>query len=186
MAPIHWIPFLTSLGIDIVAMFLVAYVFYYRRYRNRQMMVAIAMLNFCLFALSGALTSFTLSIGAGFALFAAISIIRLRSDTAGWLEMMYLFVGLSLGLIMGLPGFPIEQQLVYVAVLVLALFILDLPGWLGKASEQKVSLTLDGTNVGRDLKLRVEEILGRSVTTVTIKSVTQTPPATKVDVRFLD
>ena len=186
MTPIDVVPFLVSLGADILAVFFIAYLFYYRRYRNRQMMVAIAMINFCMFALSGALTSFTLSIGAGFALFAVISIIRLRSETAGWMEMTYLLVSLSIGLVLGLPGFSLFEEIVYAALLIIALFVLDFPGFLGSRNEQKLSLTLDTTDLGGDLKANVEEILGRKVLAVTVKSVTVNPPTTKVDVRFRD
>jgi hypothetical protein len=90
--------------LDLIALTLLSYVFYYRRHANREMTVAISVINITLFSLAGALATFTLSLGVGFALFSVISILRLRSETAGWREMAYLLVSLSTGMILGLPA----------------------------------------------------------------------------------
>ena len=103
--------FLWSLLLDLASLVLLSYVFYYRRHNNREMTVAISVINITLFSLAGALASFTLSLGVGFALFSVISIIRLRSDTAGWADMGYLLVALSTGMILGLPGFGLVELL---------------------------------------------------------------------------
>ncbi|MEY3663224.1 MAG: hypothetical protein RI919_740 [Actinomycetota bacterium] len=145
----QYLPFILSLTLDLVSVFLLAYVFYYRRHHNRDMLVAIAMINrdmlvaiaminVTLFSLAGALASFTLSLGVGFALFAVISIIRLRSDEAGWIEMTYLLVSLATGLILGLPGFSLVQQAIYASVLVAAMFALDHPRLLGSSKVRKI------------------------------------------------
>jgi hypothetical protein len=180
----QYLPFILSLLLDAASVTLLSYVFYYRRHHNRDMLVAIAMINVTLFSLAGALASFTLSLGVGFALFAVISIIRLRSDEAGWIEMTYLLVSLATGLILGLPGFSLFQQTIYASVMVAAMYVLDHPKLLGNSKVRKINITLDGTNLGDDLKARVETMLGRSVDAVIIKSVTATPPSTKVEIRF--
>ena len=64
------------------------------------------------------------------------------------------------------------------------MFALDHPRLLGRSKVRKINITLDGTNLGDDLKTRVEAMLGRGVDEVTIKSVTATPPATNVEIRF--
>lgn len=187
MTSIDFIPFALSLVLDLLSVGLLSYVFYYRRHQNRDMTVAISIINVTLFALAGALASFTLSLGVGFALFAVISIIRLRSDEAGWVEMAYLLVGLSVGLILGLPGYGLGEKTIYASMLVLAMFVIDHPTLLVRGRSRRISLTLEGTNLGDGtLRSRVEEILGRSVDEVTVKSVTTSPAATKVEVRFTD
>jgi len=93
-------------------------------------------------------------------------------------------VSLSTGLILGLPGFSLVQQAIYASVLVTAMFALDHPRLLGNSKVRKINITLDGTDLGSDLKARVEAMLGRGVDEVTIKSVTANPPATKVEIRF--
>ena len=178
--------FLWSLLLDLVSVALLSYAFYYRRHHNRDMTVAIAMINITLFALGGALASFTLSLGVGFALFAVISIIRLRSDEAGWIEMAYLLVGLSTGLILGLPGYSLVEKSIYASVLVLAMWIIDGTRLFGKSSIKKLSVTLDGiTSTDKtELKSRVETLLGVTVDEVTVKSVQSMPTSMKVEVRY--
>ena len=187
MTSIDYVPFFLSLALDLLSVALLSYVFYYRRHQNREMFVAISIINVTLFALAGALASFTLSLGVGFALFAVISIIRLRSDEAGWVEMAYLLVGLSVGLILGLPGYSLNEKAIYASMLVAAMFVIDHPNLLIRKRIRKLSLTLEGTNIGDGtLHQRVEEMLGRSVDEVIIKTVTVVPPATKVEVRFIE
>ncbi len=187
MTSIDYLPFALSLLLDLISVALLSYVFYYRRHQNRDMTVAISIINVTLFALAGALASFTLSLGVGFALFAVISIIRLRSDEAGWVEMAYLLVGLSVGLILGLPGYGLGEKTIYASMLVLAMFIIDHPTLLVRGRSRRISLTLEGTNLGDGtLRSRVEQILGRSVDDVTVKSVTTSPAVTKVEVRYTD
>ena len=137
MTEINVLPFLSAFALDMVSIVLLAFVFYYRRHKNRDMTIAIAIINVALFALAGALASFTLSLGVGFALFAVISIIRLRSDEAGWIEMAYLLTGLSVGLILGLPGYSLAVQTIYAAILVLAIFLIDHPKLLSSARSKR-------------------------------------------------
>ena len=187
MTSIDYPSFFLSLILDLASVVLLSYFFYYRRHHNREMLVAIAMINVTLFALAGALASFTLSLGVGFALFAVISIIRLRSDEAGWVEMAYLLVGLSVGLILGLPGYSLVEKSIYASMLVLAMFVIDHPNLLIRKRIRKLSLTLDGTNIGDGtLKQRVEEMLGREVDEVSVKNVVAMPPTTKVEVRYTE
>ncbi len=187
MTSIDYVPFFLSLALDLSSVVLLSYVFYYRRHYRRDMLVAIAMINVTLFSLAGALASFTLSLGVGFALFAVISIIRLRSDEAGWVEMAYLLVGLSVGLILGLPGYSLVEKAIYATMLVVAMYVIDHPNLLIRKRVRKLSLTLDGTNIGDGtLKQRVEEMLGRQVDEVSVKNVVSLPPTTKVEVRYTE
>ena len=187
MTSIEYVPFLLSLLIDLVSVGLLSYVFYFRRHKNRDMFVAISIINVTLFSLAGALASFTLSLGVGFALFAVISIIRLRSDEAGWVEMAYLLVGLSVGLILGLPGYSLFEKCIYATVLVVAMFVIDHPTLFIKRRIRKVSLSLDGISLDEaTLKATVESLVGRPVDEVTVKSLTLVPPTTKVDVRYTE
>jgi hypothetical protein len=94
---------------------------------------------------------------------------------------------LSVGLILGLPGYSLVEKSIYSSMLVLAMFIIDHPNLLIRKRIRKLSLTLDGTNIGDGtLKQRVEEMLGREVDEVTVKNVIALPPSTKVEVRFTE
>lgn len=177
--------YLPALGVDLLSIILLSYLLYYRRYGDREMTIAIATINVTMFALAGALASFTLSLGVGFALFAVISVIRLRSETAGWLEMAYMLIGLAVGLILGLPAYSFMTQLAYAATLMVALIIIDNPKLLPIRGRESMNVTVDfvETDLGA-LRSRLSAQLGLEITHVSIKSVTIQPPAMKVDVKF--
>lgn len=175
-----------ALLIDIFSIALLAYLVYFRRYRNREMTVAIAAINITLFALGGALASFTLSLGVGFALFAVISVIRLRSDTAGWIEMSYLLVGLAIGLILGLPTYSLQTQVLYAGTLILALLLIDNPKILPIRGRETMTVTIDFVETDTTaLRQRLNETLKLEVADISIKSITVQPPQMKLDIRVI-
>lgn len=182
------IEFFAALGVDLVVVALLAFVLFYRRHRDREMAVAIAAINITLWALTGALASYTLSLGVGFALFAVISVIRLRSTTASWISMAYLLVGLGSGLISGLTGFSLIEKIEYSAFLVFVMAIVDSKFFLPsgfKGDDQKTVVTLDGTNLDPDyLTSTVEGMLNVQAVSVKVKSVSVSPAQTKVDVIY--
>jgi hypothetical protein len=176
---------LPALALNVVALILIAYVFYFRRYHRRDMTVAIAAINISLFALGGALGSFTLSLGVGFALFAVISIIRLRSDEAGWFEMAYLLVALSVGLILGLPAYSLSTQAMYAGFLVIAIYLIDNPRLFHNRNAFRMTVTFDFVETNPDALIeRASQVLGLSVKEVNIRAVVINPPSMKADVRY--
>jgi hypothetical protein len=178
--------FFASLGIDLVVVVLLAFVLFYRRHRDREMAVAIAAINITLWALTGALASYTLSLGVGFALFAVISIIRLRSSTATWISMAYLMVGLGSGLIIGLTGFNIMEKIEYAGFMVFVMAVVDSRYFLrGQRDDEKASLTLEGTNLDPDyLHGRVKELLNVDPISVKVRAVSVVPASTKLDIVY--
>jgi hypothetical protein len=185
MTEINLIPFIGAFVLDIASVLLLAFLFYYRRHKNRDMTIAIAIINITLFALAGALASFTLSLGVGFALFAVISIIRLRSDEAGWVEMAYLLTGLSVGLILGLPGYSLAVQSTYALILVIAIFVIDHPKLMAFGRAKRITLTVDFTEFQASaLKFKVEDLIGQKVIGVEVRSITVEPPSMKLDVKY--
>ena len=178
--------FFASLGIDLVVVVLLAFVLFYRRHRDREMAVAIAAINITLWALTGALASYTLSLGVGFALFAVISIIRLRSSTATWISMAYLMVGLGSGLIIGLTGFNLMEKIEYAGFMVLVMAIVDSRHFLrGQRDDEKASLTLEGTNLDPDyLNGRVKELLNVDPVSVKVRAISVAPASTKLDIIY--
>ncbi len=185
MTEISTLPFLSALALDIVSIILLAFVFYYRRHKNRDMTIAIAIINVTLFALAGALASFTLSLGVGFALFAVISIIRLRSDEAGWLEMAYLLTGLSVGLILGLPGYSLTVQAIYAFILVLAIYLIDHPKLVPASKTKRMTVSVDFVETDHEaLRERVAQMLNKKILSVETKSLSVMPAGMKLEVKY--
>ena len=183
MTPIDYPLLLSTLGINLVLLYLVAYVFFYRRHKRRDIFVAICLVNITLFVLGGALGTFTISIGVGFALFSVISIFRMRSTTLGWTEITYLLVALAMGLTLGLPAYDVAVQSLYAGLLVVAVFVVDHPRILPQKLSQRFSLTTDYVEIEEAaLKARVEQQLGYSVQKIQVKAVTTTPVGMKLEV----
>src|SRR4029079_658258 len=95
-------PILVSLAADVVAITVVAYGIYFRRYYRRDLLLAYMALNVGIFAVTALLAESTAGVGLGLGLFGILSIIRLRSDSITQEEIAYYFIALALGLIGGL------------------------------------------------------------------------------------
>lgn len=170
---------------DLAVLILLAFVFYYRRHHQREFAVAIAIMNIVLFALAGALASYTLSLGVGFALFSVISIMRLRSDTAGWIEMTYLLIALATGLIVGLPGYSLVDKAIYGGILVAAIFLIDSQWLLRDRTVVRVNANVDFFEMDAEaLKARAEQLVLHQVDEVNVKSFVVEPPSMKLEIRY--
>jgi hypothetical protein len=91
-----------DLGINVVAIFLLAYTLYFRRHRRADLLLAYVALNIGVFVAISLLTTVRLDVALGFGLFAMLSIIRLRSSAVTQQEVAYYFVALVMGLVNGL------------------------------------------------------------------------------------
>ena len=89
-----------------MAITIVAYAIYFRRYYRRDLLLAYFALNVGVFAVTAVLADSTAGVGLGLGLFGILSIIRLRSDSITQEEIAYYFVALALGLIAGLAANP--------------------------------------------------------------------------------
>ena len=177
--------FLSAFALDLGSVAVLSYALYYRRHRDRDMAIAISSINITLFALTGALGAVSLPLGVGFALFAVISVIRLRSATAGWIEMAYLLAGLGIGLIIGLLGVDIWTKAAYTLFLVGMLAVIDNKRFLSRPEMRVIQVSLEGTNIeDGTLKPRVEALLGREIEEVVVKNIVAVPPSTKVQVTY--
>ncbi len=108
----------TDLIVDVVAIFLLAYVLYFRRHRRADLLLAYVSLNIGIFVAMSLLSKVRVDIALGFGLFAILSIIRLRSTSVTQQEVAYYFVALVMGLVNGLD---IDDRRLVVAVNVLLL-----------------------------------------------------------------
>ena len=107
-----------DLLVDVAAIFLLAYVLYFRRHRRADLLLGYVALNIGIFVAMSLLGQVRVDIALGFGLFAILSIIRLRSTSVTQQEVAYYFVALVLGLVNGLD---IPDRLLVVLVNVLLL-----------------------------------------------------------------
>jgi hypothetical protein len=100
--PTPYLDYGIDLGIDIAAVFLLAYALYFRRHQRADLLLGYVALNIGIFVAVSLLSIAQVDLGLGFGLFAILSIIRLRSSTVTQQEVAYYFVALVMGLVNGL------------------------------------------------------------------------------------
>lgn len=174
-----------DLTVDLVAIYLLAYVVYYRRHRRRDLLLAYAALNVGLFVVVSMLASTSLDVGLGFGLFALLSIIRVRSDSVTQQEVAYYFVALVMGLVNGLRLPDLWIAVLLNAVLILVMYVVDHRRLVSGAQRRIVTLDVvhaDDVSLVADLERR----LGGRVRRHVVTEVDYVRDVTVVDVRFTD
>ena len=136
-----YLDYLIDLGMDLAAIFVLAYVLYYRRHRRSDLLLAYVALNVGLFVAISLLTTVRVDIALGFGLFAILSIIRLRSNTVTQEEVAYYFITLVLGLVNGLRMEDRWMAGLLNAVLIATMLVVDSRQL--RARSQRRIITLD-------------------------------------------
>jgi len=176
---------LQDFSINIVAIVILAFFVYYRRYRRRDATVGYIATNVSLFVVAAALSSSTtLNVGVGFGLFAVLSIVRLRSDEATQSEIGYTMVSLVIGLMTGLPGLDTDIKITFSVLLVLTMFIVDHPSLLKPQQYQRLRVELDRIITDeKELAEFVEERIAGKVKRLTVIEIDLVRETMRLDVR---
>ena len=169
---IDYIDFIRDLVIDLLALYIFAFVIFYRRYGDRDMTITLALLNLFLFTIVITMTMTEFTLAAGFALFALLSIISLRSVAISKIDVGYLLGAITLGLVNGISLHDYLLLFLCNVVIVGGAWLLDAK-WLMKQT-MEADITLDGvtaTDLKDQLKLteRVRELYGLPVLYVGIE-----------------
>lgn len=174
---------LLSLGIDLVAIIVLALGFYFQRYRRREVMVAMIGLNVAVLAVSAALASASVGLGLGLGLFGVLSIIRLRSSELSHSEVAYYFVSLAMGLLAGLAFDPTWLGQLLIGLLVAVMFLADHPALFRGYRHQVLTLDRAITDE-KELQTELTALLGAQIKQFTVQRVDQVRDTTVVDVRY--
>jgi Domain of unknown function (DUF4956) len=174
---------LIDLAIDVSAIFLMAYVLYFRRHRRADLLLAYVTLNIGIFVAMSLLGTVRVDIALGFGLFAILSIIRLRSSAVTQQEVAYYFVALVLGLVNGI-GLDDRWLAVSVNVLLLVtMFVVDSRPLRDRA--RRMDVTLDVVHGDDDaLVADLERRLGGRVMHHQVNEVDYVRDTMVVDVRY--
>ncbi len=138
---IDYIDFLRDLAINSIAIYILGYVIYYRRYGDREMAITMGLLNLFLFTIVITMTLTEFNLAAGFALFALLSIITLRSVSIAKVEVGYILGAITLGLVNGISMHDYHLLALCNLVVLVSPWVLD-SNWLFKPTVQ-VDVTLD-------------------------------------------
>lgn len=174
---------LLNLAIDVVAITVVAYGIYYRRYYRRDLLLAYYALSIGVFAVTSVLVEGSAGVGLGLGLFGVLSIIRLRSDSITQEEIAYYFIALALGLVAGLAVSPHWLTPALSGLLVLVMYVVDHPRLTARSQRQNIMLDRAYPD-RRQLEAALERLLGAEVRHVVVLQLDLVADTTSVDVRF--
>ena len=173
-----------DLGIDLVAIFLLAYALYFRRHQRADLLLAYVSLNIGIFVTMSMLSKVRVDVAVGFGLFAILSIIRLRSTSVTQQEVAYYFLTLVIGLVNGI-GLDDRVLMVLInVVLILTMALADSRVLRERARRTDVHLDVihaDDAALVADLERR----LGGRVLEQEIKEVDYVRDTMTVDVLYL-
>ena len=173
----------TYLGLDLVAIFLMTYVLYFRRHWRADLLLSYVALNIGIFVTMSLLTQVRVDLAVGFGLFAILSIVRLRSSAVTQQEVAYYFIALVLGLVNGM-GVP-DRGLVVGMNVVLLLTMLAFDSKPLRNRSRRMDVHLDGiyTNEAA-LVAELERKLGGRVAYQEITEIDLTHGHMLIDVRL--
>ncbi|MCW5636172.1 MAG: DUF4956 domain-containing protein [Rubrivivax sp.] len=129
------------LAIDLVAMLLLVFGVYYRRYRDKELVTAAALFNVFIFAVLSVLSKVEFGIAAGFGLFAILAMFTLRSEPIGKTEITYFFGSVAIAVICAVQGTTPTFAAAASLLVLLGAWAIDHPRVL--RSVDGVRLTLD-------------------------------------------
>jgi hypothetical protein len=171
------------IAIDLVAIGLLTFALYFRRHRRRDLVVAYLVVNIGVLAVTEVLASSAVGAGLGLGLFGVLSIIRLRSSEIAQHEVAYYFAALALGLIAGMSSTVNLVTVGLMALVLVGVFVGDLPGLLRRYRQQVVVLDRALPDEP-ELIAHLEELLGARVHGVTVQRLDLVDDTTVVDVRY--
>lgn len=131
---------LLRLGINVVAMTILVFGLYYRRYRDKELVTAASMFNVFAFAVLTILSSVEFSMTAGFGLFAILALFTLRSEQISKVEITYFFGSIAIAVICSVLGTGLGFVAMVAAGVIFFAWVLDHPLILAQSDGVKITL----------------------------------------------
>ncbi len=137
---IPMIDLLARFSIDIIAMLLLIFGMYYKRYSDKELVTAAALFNVFVFSVLTVLSSVEFSLAAGFGLFAILALFTLRSEQITKIEITYFFGSVAIAVICSVHGTTIPFVAAVTALVLLGAYIIDHPRILSSVDGIKITL----------------------------------------------
>jgi Domain of unknown function (DUF4956) len=132
--------FAFSVMLDLLGMGLLIFVFYYRRYHDKELVTAASLFNIFIFSVLAVLSSVNFGVAAGFGLFAILALFTLRSEPLTKIEMTYFFGSVAIAVICSIQGGSQLFATTVVTLVVVGTYIIDHPKMLQSAGGAKITL----------------------------------------------
>ncbi|MCU0470709.1 MAG: DUF4956 domain-containing protein [Arcicella sp.] len=123
------VTFLSKFLFDIIAVFILIRLIYYRHYRRTDHFLTFFGFNVIIFLLTYLLNKVEMSMGAAFGLFAVFSMLRYRTEGISTKDMTYLFIVIAIGLISAISR-DSWQELIFTTTILLLITALLEGSWL--------------------------------------------------------
>lgn len=182
-----FVDLLLRFGTDVAAMSLLVFGMYYRRYRDKELVITAGLFNVFIFGVLTILSSVQFGIAAGFGLFAILALFTLRSEQISKTEITYFFGSVSIAVICSVQGSAYPLVVLVVLFILLGTFIIDHPKVLRSVHRLKVTLDKIDTKVlSSPDKMRAElsNRLGVDVMSFQITSLNYTTDIARVIVHY--
>jgi len=166
--------FLLRLAINLTCIFVLVRVIYFRAYRRTEFFLSYFALNLIIFLIAFVLNRVEISLGAAFGLFAVFSMLRYRTEGISTTDMTYLFTGIALGLIMAVSEANWLQLILFGAVILGTIQLLESGIMVQREAGQKVLYDrIELVNAGASLELMADlrERTGLDVQRVEIREI---------------
>lgn len=138
--PPQYLELAARFALDAVAMSILIFGLYYRRYRDKELVTAAAMFNIFAFAVLSILSMVNFTVAAGFGLFAILALFSLRSEQITKSEITYFFGSIAIAVICSVQGSTLAFASVTIALILVSAFIIDHPRILRSAGGVKIVL----------------------------------------------
>jgi hypothetical protein len=143
--------------INVVASQILLMGFYYRRYRDKELVTTASMFNIFAFGALTILSQVQFSVQAGFGLFAMLALFSLRSEQISKIEITYFFGSLVIAVICAVGGPDMTFVLLVVALVLAGAFVFDHPRFLRSADGVKITLDkIDGHALSNPAQMRAD------------------------------
>lgn len=173
--------------VNAIAIVLLLFGLYYRRYRDKELVTTASMFNIFAFCVLTVLSSVSFSVTAGFGLFAILALFSLRSEQISKIEITYFFGAISIAVICSVQGTAIPLMLIVVSMVLFGAYVLDHPRLLRSAAGVKITLDkIDTHSLSDPVMMRADlsARLGVEVVSYNILALDYINDMARVDVFF--
>lgn len=129
--------FVVRLLIDVITVFLIVRVIYFRHYKRTDLFLTFFAFNVTIFLISYLLNKVEMTMGAAFGLFAVFSMLRYRTENISTKDMTYIFIVIAVGLLMAISKGGWDE-LGLIGLIVVALMALLESSWLIRRENSQV------------------------------------------------
>lgn len=117
--------FLSSLLVDVVCVFVLTRLIYYRHYKRSDLFLTFVSFNLVIFLIAYSLSRVEMTLGAAFGLFAVFSMLRYRTSEISAKDMTYMFMVIALGLLMAIGGGNVLEKVMIGGILLASTVALE-------------------------------------------------------------